>query len=97
MLDHLKMKLAAEWHRLVTGTENDCVAVLEWIEHIFKKEYDMTLEEIGTALTDIKKLLETPAPAPTVDLSPVLNAVADLKTEVMTKVEGTPAATPPVA
>jgi len=92
MFKHLKTKLAAEWHSLVTGAEDDCVCVLDWIETLFEKEYDMTLEEIGVALTDIKKTLATlVAPAAT-DLTPVLTAIADLKTEVVNKVEGAPVA-----
>lgn len=98
MFNHLKTKLAAEWHVLVTGAEDDCTCVLEWIEQLFEKEYDMTLEEIGVALTDIKATLATWVAPTATDLTPVLTAIADLKTEVVSKVEGTPTVvTPPAA
>ncbi len=91
MLKHLKTKLAAEWHSLVTGAEDDCTCVLEWIEHLFEKEYNMTLEEIGVALTALAvKVDALVAPTDTA----VLAAIADLKTEVVAKVEGVPAPAP---
>lgn len=92
MFKHLKTKLAAEWHILVTGAEHDCRDVLEWIEQLFEKEYDMTLEEIGVALTAIGAKLDALVAPVATDLTPVLTAIADLKTEVVSKVEGTPAA-----
>ncbi len=96
MFKHLKAKLAAEWQSLVTGTEDDCTCVLEWIEQLFEKEYDMTLEEIGVALTAISAKLDALVAPVSTDLTPVLTAIADLKTEVVAKVEGiapTPALT----
>jgi len=58
--------------------------------NIIEKEYDMTLEEIGVALTALTAKVDAlVAPAAT-DLTHVLTAIADLKTEVVNKVEGTP-------
>lgn len=92
MFKHLKTKLAAEWHGLVTGTEHDLRLVLEWLLTEIEKDYDMTLEEIGVALTTLTAKVDaliTPVPT---DLTPVLTAIADLKTEVVNKVEGIPVA-----
>lgn len=96
MLKHLKTELAAEWHKLVTGAENDCDSVADWIETQIEGLFMSTLEEIGVKLDTIVTKLEAlviPTPAAT-DLTPVLTAIADLKTEVVTKVEGTPAPAP---
>lgn len=93
MFKHLKTKLAAEWHRLVTGTEDDHVKVLEWLLIQIEKDIFMTLTEIGNALTALAAKVDALA-AP--DLTPLLAAIADLKSEMVTKVEGT-TETPPTA
>ncbi len=96
MFKHLRTKLAAEWHKLVTGTEDDCAAVLAWIEQLFERDYDMTLEEIGVALTSLAANMDALA---TPTDTAVLAAIADLKAELVAKVEGVvPAPSPaPVA
>ncbi len=72
MFTHLKSELAAEWHKLVTGTENDVHKVLEWISTNYERKLIMT---IADDIAAIKALVTTPV-APVVDLSTVAKADA---------------------
>lgn len=65
---------------------------LDRLFNIIEKEYDMTLEEIGVALTALAAKVDALVAPAAIDLTPVLIAIADLKTEVVTKVEGAPVA-----
>ena len=53
-----------------------------------------TLEEIGTKLDALSTAIAGITAPAAVDLAPVLAAIADLKTEVVSNVEGVPAPAP---
>lgn len=71
------------------------IHILKEVDRLFnivEKDYDMTLEEIGVALTALTAKVDALVAPVTADLTPVLTAIADLKAEVVTKVEGAPPA-----
>ncbi len=70
MFKHLKTRLAAEWHRLVTGTEHDVRHVLEWLLTELEGEH-MTIE---AKLDQIIATLATIVPQPPVDISGLATA-----------------------
>ncbi len=95
MFNHLKSKLGAEWHRLVTGTEHDTRHVLEWLLTELEGEI-MTVEAKLDQI--IATLATVVAPTP-VDISGLatkddVNAVG-VKVDALATIVGTE--TPPVA
>lgn len=93
MFKNLKTKLAAEWHRLVAGTEHDLKHVLEWILTELEGEF-MSIEAKLDAI--LAKLETIVAPAP-VDISGLATAVsvADVATKIdaLATIVGTEAST----
>lgn len=61
MFNRLKTKLAAEWHRLVTGTEHDTRHVLEWILTELEGEF-MTVEAKLDAIAAKLETIVVPTP-----------------------------------
>ncbi len=58
MRKQLKSRLAAKWHELVTGTEHDCVRVLEWLLTELEGEFmsvEAKLDEIIATLATAAK------------------------------------------
>jgi len=91
MFTHLKTKLAAEWHRLVTGTEHDVRRVLEWLLTEFEGEFMSVEAKLDTILAKLETIV---APIP-VDISTLATAtaVADVaaKIDALATVVGTEA------
>ncbi len=98
MFTHLKTKLAAEWHRLVTGSEHDTRHVLEWLLTELEGEF-MTVEAKLDQIIATLATVVTPTP---VDISGLATAtaVADVsaKLDALATVVGTETpVTPPAA
>lgn len=92
MFTHLKNELAADWHKLVTGTARDIDRLLEWISINHERKLLMTIaDDIAT----IKAAVSTPATV-TVDLSTVAkaDALAAVASDV-TVIKGELTLTPP--
>lgn len=95
MFKHLKTRLAAEWHRLVTGTEHDTRHVLEWLLTELEGEFMSVEAKLDSILAKLETIV-TPTP---VDISGLATAasVADVATKIdaLAAVVGTE--TPPAA
>ncbi len=92
-MSSLKQELAAEWHKLVTGTSRDLDRVLDWIIEKHEMETLMTLRtDVTDALTKLDALTTAVAAISAPDLSTVAKAdalaavatdVAAIKAEVV--------------
>lgn len=95
MLKNLEIKLAAEWHKLVKGSEDDWKSVLEFIETHIERNCYMSIETVLTnqeaiiasiTALDAKVSAITAPVIPPVDFTPVLTELTKIEALI-----GTPA------